>query len=420
MPQLHEIRKGPTETVQWDGTRWNPMDAPSGPSTTEEVTKRAILPFLGGMLGGKVGGPIGSGIGAAGGQSLGDLYDMLMSATGHPGHGEIPTPGGEAARLASIAGLTTAGEKFIPPVLRAVGSVMPKNAGWGIGGSALLGQFLGHPGYGAAIGAAAEAAPKVANGIEWMGSRAGSKAGADAAASLSETMSPRMVSSPTGRQAIEKARAAAQQQAGGPFAEAEANMKQWPGKVMDAGTTAGHYIADTATSALKGLKGMASSGAEQWRQWMNPVEQATPLNAPADVAETLYRTRTSTPSVRPDLSRTPSRGWGADVNTTGEWHSPTPSATPPPSTPPTPPIDPFDASGTVGAAKLKGTNLTREPQQNFIPREYPTGTSPSTSPKQWVNKANLDAEAQSDPQVEAALAAKIKAALDGLKSPKGR
>lgn len=142
-------------------------------STTEAAVTSVGLPMAGALIGGKTPlGPIGSGIGAATGQAYGDLYNMIQSARGKQGYGEIPTPGEEAARLATTAGLTAAGEKILPPIMKGLGKILPAGPVGRTAASTGLGWMFGHPGIGAGLGIAGEVIPKIGQAIEYIGTPA--------------------------------------------------------------------------------------------------------------------------------------------------------------------------------------------------------------------------------------------------------
>lgn len=223
-----------------------PPSAPSQPVSTDESHPGATalefaLPTAGAIIGGKVGGPIGSGLGAAAGTAYGDIYNMLMSATGHQGYGTVPTPTDEAKKLAEVAGLTAAGEKVLPPVLKGVGKIrelLPYHGGM-IGGGG-LGWLLGHPFLGAGVGGLMDAAPTVGKGIEWLGTPAGAKEAEEAARLMTEELPKNFVGTAGGQKLVKAAADQARETAAKGFMVPEDSAlrpQNWgtiPGKVKSA------------------------------------------------------------------------------------------------------------------------------------------------------------------------------------------
>lgn len=288
-----------------------PHQGSAGPGLGEQAITGVGLPAVGAIIGGKTPlGPIGSGIGAATGQAFGDIYNMLQSASGKPGYGEIPTMGGEASRLAETAGLTALGEKVIPPILRGIGNIIPRT-GMGFAGGTGLGYLLGHPGAGAALGTAAEMTPKLANGVEWLGTPAGAKAGAQASTDFLSQMGSNR--SPGILKTADKIGNQVRQQEGGALAQVPEYLQQqnW-GKSLG---KAGDYLADKGNQALGGLKKIGNSIDDTVMDWLRPTppEVAPPSSSFPDVLENIQRNATSGPSLRPDLSKTPTRKWSADL-----------------------------------------------------------------------------------------------------------
>lgn len=329
--------------------------------TNAETDKTAAAPGLGGLIGGLIGGKtplgkIGAGIGAAAGTGYGDLYNMFAHGVGDT------TPASEAQRLATVGGLTTAGEAIIPPVLRGVAAV--KNmlpTGTGLGGGALGGWLFGHPGAGVAVGAGLEAAPKVAAGIDWLGTPAGQGAGQAAEqqvlANNGGKNSPRVaaLAKDVGRQAREKA--------GGPLAEVPDYLKQenWGSSLRSAGSK----IKDTATSALEGLQGMFGGGATAPPPAPpSPAARGLQLTkTPGDIAERLGVTGRAA-STLPDMSRNPEMSWSADVSAAPQR---TPKLT---QTSPTDPQMPWDEHMARSAPKRTATG-----GQNWATPEYDPNVS---------------------------------------------
>lgn len=310
-----------------------------------EQDKSMVAPGLGGLVGGIIGGKtplgkLGAGIGAAAGTGYGDLYNMLAHGVGDT------TPSSEAQRLATVGGLTSAAEVALPPILRGVGALknfLPK--GVGSLGPALAGYATGHTGLGVGAGAAIEAAPQVANGIDWLGTPAGTGAGNAARDEALANLPPKMAARPDIQAQAQKVGNAARMKAGGPLAEVPDYLKQenWGATAKNAGG----YIKGKANAALEGLQGLFGSGTVP-----PPPSPPSPglqlTKTPGDIAERLGVTGQHVSS-QPDISRNPEMKWNADVTAAPQR---TPSLT---QTSPTDPSMPWEEHASRSNPKRTGT-----------------------------------------------------------------
>lgn len=125
---------------------------PSDNSGFEKLITKVGLPAAGFTLGGMAGGPIGAGAGAAAGSAYGDLYNMLQSARGKQGYGEIPTPTDEAIGLGETAAGGAAAAVALPWLQKLPLPPTLTATGLGALGGYEAGKITGHPGIGTAIG----------------------------------------------------------------------------------------------------------------------------------------------------------------------------------------------------------------------------------------------------------------------------
>lgn len=281
------------------------------PTHNDEADKSVAAPGIGGMVGALIGGKtplgkIGAGVGAAAGTAYGDLYNMFAHGVGDT------TPGSEAKRLATVGGLTTAGEAIIPPILRGVGAIkgmLPQ--GSGLGSATLGGYLFGHPGAGAAVGAGIEMAPKVASAVDWLGTPAGTSAGQAAEQSVIANNggrnSPRVqaLAADIGRNAREEA--------GGPLAKVPDYLKQenW-GNSLRSGAS---KIKDTASAAYDELAGLFGGGGGASAA-IPEVQPPASFRSPKSVGDISERAGVTGQKVStlPDMSRNPEISWSADVS----------------------------------------------------------------------------------------------------------
>lgn len=277
-----------------------------------------VAPGLGGLIGGVIGGKtplgkIGAGIGAAAGTAYGDLYNMFTHGVGDT------TPSSEAARLATVAGLTTAGEHVLPPLLRGVGAlknILPKGLG-GLGAPA-VGYALGHPAAGVGVGAAIEAAPQVAKGIDWLGTPAGTSAGNAAREEFLKGFPPQYAKNSGVQSQANAAGESARKQAAGPMGDVPDYLKQenWGATAK----RAGGYVKDKASAAIEGLSNMFGSTPKP------PVAPPSPrpssVEVPYKISEDMLPdyNHVKAPSggqegmVYPNLTREPNLKYGANVS----------------------------------------------------------------------------------------------------------
>lgn len=332
-----------------------------------EAEKSAVAPGLGGMLGAVIGGKtplgkVGSGIGAAAGTAYGDLYNMISHGVGDT------TPTSEAKRLATVGGLTSAAETVLPPFLRGVGKIkemLPQGSGLLGGGG--MGWLFGHPGYGAAAGAAIEAAPKVAAGIDYLGAPAGTGAGKAAEDSFLAGVPPKFANNPQMQAQATKAGDAARVKAAGPMGEVPDYLKQenWG----DSLRSAGGYVKNKANAAIEGLQGMFGSVPST----PPPTAPASPLTRTKSVGDIAERAGVTGQPVSslPDASRNPNLKWNAEV-------SAVPQRTPQLSqTSPTDPTMPWDEHMARSAPKRTSTGGSSFAEvTDAAGNPYPKGWAP--------------------------------------------
>lgn len=299
------------------GVTPQPPAAPQGPehSLGRIAATDIAAPMAGFSLGGAVGGKPGAVLGATLGTGLGDLYNTVADYGQSPigpmdfdtsklGPNAPPSMYDEFKRLLGAGAGAAAGAYVLPPLTKALpGPVSLKNAGLGFLAGGAAGNQLGHPGLGAAIGAAAGGYNALTGLLKGAGN-------------LSEALTtPRFGGAEGGLSAAEQALLSKQ----GYSPETMARVAQTasakptpPSPSVQAGPPSAPeegYV----SKAFSGLKGMFASEPPIETPAAPPKPNLFRGNSIDDAFERVGATPGKLVSAQPDLSRTPDASWSADV-----------------------------------------------------------------------------------------------------------